>query len=506
MATLAGALATNAARCPDRVALVFAGRTYTYRELDAAVNRTAHALVQSGLRKGERILLMSGNSDSFYIAMYATWRVGALVVPVSPASQAPELQYLQEDSGAALLVFDPGVAQTVRVCDALCRSIALGPVDGYADLFELAAFQLNTSPHVEVSENDDAAILYTSGTTGRPKGALFDHHRMVWVGVNAALMLGLRDGDRILHVAPMYHAAELAMMVNGGTQIGATHVVLPRFAPDAVLDALESHKINVFFGVPTMYQLLLRDPSLAGRDLSAWRVGVFGAAPMPASAVQGALAALPHVELIQACGQTEGGPGGIYCSGEEVRARPDASGRRAVLNTEARIVGPDGADVEPGGTGELVIRGETVMKGYWRNPEATAAAVRDGWLHTGDVATIDADDYITLVDRMKDLIISGGRNIYSVEVENALAAHPAVAEIAVVSRKHDDYGETVVAVVNPHQGQSVTLDDLRAFGAARLSGYKLPRELIVRELPRNPSGKVLKHVLRADLEKVQAQP
>jgi acyl-CoA synthetase (AMP-forming)/AMP-acid ligase II len=330
---------------------------------------------------------------------------------------------------------------------------------------------------------------------------LFDHHRILWVGINTSLMLGLRDGDRILHVAPMYHAAELAMLVCGGTLVGTTHVVLPSFAPQTVLDALEQHRITVFFGVPTMYQLLLRDPTLPDRDLAAWRVGLFGAAPMPASAVRAAIAALPHVELIQACGQTEGGPGGIYCAAEEVRARPDASGRSALFNTEARVVDPDGDDVPPGGTGELILRGETVMKQYWRNPTATAETLRGGWLYTGDLATIDRDGYITLVDRMKDMIISGGRNIYSVEVENALAAHPAIAEIAIVARKHEVYGETVVAVVNPLPGQAISLEELRDFGADRLSGYKLPRELILRDLPRTPSGKVLKHMLRADLEK-----
>ena len=277
-------------------------------------------------------------------------------------------------------------------------------------------------------------------------------------------------------------------------------MILSGFAPDAALDARELHRINVFFGVPTMYQLLLRHPGLTARDLSAWRVGVFGAAPMPPSAVEAILEALPQVQLMPACGQTEGGPGGIYATADEVRARPDASGRRALMNTEVRIVDAHGKDVDPGGVGELILRGETVMKEYWRKPEATRDTIRDGWLHTGDVATIDADGYITLVDRMKDMIISGGRNIYSVEVENALAAHPAVAEIAIVSRKHPDYGETVVAIVNPKSGQAISLEGLREFGAERLSAYKLPRELVLRDIPRNPSGKILKHILRADLE------
>ena len=507
MATIPGTLAVGAVRHPDRAAVVFGERSHSYAGLDGAVNRAAHALGAAGLRKGDRMLLMSGNSDRFIIALYAALRLGALVVPVNPASAAPELLHILDDSGASLLVFGDTAQSVVRAAGGVlagalaCPPVALDPVEGYQSLAALAADRSAAPPRVDVAESDDALILYTSGTTGRPKGALFDHHRIVWVGINTALMLGLRDGDRILHVAPMYHAAELAMLVNGGSLVGATHVVLPSFAPQTVLDALEGHRINVFFGVPTMYQLLLRDPSLPDRDLAAWRVGLFGAAPMPASAVRATSAALPHVELIQACGQTEGGPGGIYCTAGEVRARPGASGRSALFNTQAKVVDPDGGDVPPGGTGELIIRGETVMKEYWRNPAATAETLRDGWLHTGDLATIDTDGYITLVDRMKDMIISGGRNIYSVEVENALAAHPAIAEIAIVARRHEEYGETVVAVVNPMPGQTISLDELREFGAGRLSGYKLPRELIVRPLPRNPSGKVLKHVLRADIEK-----
>jgi len=483
---------------------VFGERSYSYRDLDVEVNRTARALGEAGLRKGDRMVLMSANSDAFYIALYAAWRLGALGVPANPAAAAAELQYLLDDSQAAALVFGAGAADAVGKCaeaaSLVSRPIALGPIEGYPELSVLAASQPDTPPTVDVVESDDAALLYTSGTTGRPKGALFDHHRILWVGLNAALILGMRDGDRVLHVAPMYHAADLAMLVVGGTQVGATHVVLPAFNPDAVLDALEKQSINVFFGVPAMYQLLLAHPGLATRDLSEWRVGIFGAAPMPASAVQAALEALPDLELIQACGQTEGGPGGIYATAKEVRERPDASGRLALFNTEARVVDNDGNDVAPGETGELIIRGETVMKGYWQNPEATAETVRGGWLHTGDVARIDADGYITLVDRMKDMIISGGRNIYSVEVENELAGHPAIAEIAVISRPHPVYGETVVAIVNLRPGQALTLEELREFGAGRLSAYKLPRELVVRSIPRNPSGKVLKHVLRADLQ------
>ena len=262
-----------------------------------------------------------------------------------------------------------------------------------------------------VSETDDALILYTSGTTGRPKGALFDHHRVMWAGFTFVASCGMRAGDRFLHVAPLYHAAELGIMLIPGTMIGAKHVILPRFDPATVLDTLESERITMFFGVPTMYQFLLRLPDLADRDLSCWRTGLFGAAPMPASAVEQLVTALPQVSFIQLCGQTEGGPGGVYCDVEQVKARPDASGRQALPFTEARVADPEGRDVGPGGVGELLLRGESVMKGYWNKPAETAEALRDGWLHTGDLARVDADGYLTLVDRLKDMIITGGHNV-----------------------------------------------------------------------------------------------
>jgi acyl-CoA synthetase (AMP-forming)/AMP-acid ligase II len=218
---------------------------------------------------------------------------------------------------------------------------------------------------------------------------------------------------------------------------------------------------------------------------------------MPPAAVEALVAALPHVEFMQLCGQTEAGPGGIYLTADQVRRRPDASGRQPLPLTEVRVVDPAGAEVAAGEVGEIVLRGETVMKGYWNDPEATAGTIRDGWLHTGDLALVDADGYITVVDRLKDMIITGGRNVYSVEVESVVAAHPAVQDAAVVSRPHPDYGESVVAVVTPKEGAEVSLADVREFCTGKLAGYKIPHDLVVAPIPRNASGKVLKHELRA---------
>ncbi|SFN18489.1 fatty-acyl-CoA synthase/feruloyl-CoA synthase [Pseudonocardia ammonioxydans] len=516
MTTLAGVLARTARRCPDRIAVQFGDVALTYAELDREVDALAAELAGRGLAQGDRMLLLAGNSDAFVVAVYAGLRLGAIVVPINPRSAPTEIDYLATDTGARLLLFGPEVADGVRAWHSLpdrtgeAEPLALGAVEGYDDVRSAArdhAARKHAArghaarpAHVEVSEDDDALIIYTSGTTGRPKGALFDHRRVLWVGINTSIGMGLRDGERMLHVAPLYHAASLNMLLLNGMMLGATHVILPAFEPATVADTLARERITFFFGVPTMYTHLLRLPDLADRDLSRLRICLYGAAPMPAHTAEALVAALPDAWIVQACGQTEGGPGGILLHHDDVVARPEASGRVAVPNTEVRIVDPSGNDVEPGGVGEMIMRGESMMKGYWRKPEATAETVRDGWVHTGDLARIDEDGYITLVDRLKDLIITGGANVYSAEVEGVLAAHPAVGDLAVVGRRNEEYGEIVVAVVDLAPGASLTLDELREYGRTQLSGYKLPRELTIGAVPRNPSGKILKHRLRVDLD------
>lgn len=487
MPTIAGTLRSTANRVPDADALQFGDRTRTYRELDQEVDRYAGALRDLGVRRGDRVCLMSGNSDLFVLAFYAVHRLGAVFVPVNPASAPPEVAYLVEDSGADVLL----VAAALR--DRVPGHVSATTLD------ELAAAAAVATPYdgtVEVAESDDALILYTSGTTGQPKGALFDHHRSMMVAMSLMPSLGMKAGDRFLHVAPLYHAAELAIMLVPGTVIGAKHVVLAGFDPVAVLDVMERERITMFFGVPTMFQLMMRTPGAGDRDLSAWRTGLFGAAPMPAHAVAQMVETWPQVEFLQLCGQTEAGPSGIYLTHDQVVARPDASGRQGVVFTECRVVDDRFEDVAPGETGELLLRGETVMKGYWNKPAETAAAFHDGWLRTGDVARLDADGYLTLVDRLKDMIITGGRNVYSIEVENAIASHPAVADAAVVARGHEEFGESIVAVVTLAEGGTLTLEELREHCRSRIADYKLPHHLVVAAIPRNASGKILKHQLR----------
>jgi acyl-CoA synthetase (AMP-forming)/AMP-acid ligase II len=499
MPSIPDTLRTTAARCPDREALVFGGRRRTYRELHQEVERTAAALAARGIAAGDRVLLMSPNSDAFVIAAYAVLRTGALLVPANPRNAPPEVAHLVTDSGAAALLYAPELEDVVTA--GVKQSGVTGPSPlllSLPSLAELAAGEHPPVTHVP-AEADDALLLYTSGTTGAAKGALFDHHRALWVAINIIGTAGYREGDRTMHVAPLYHSAQLTLILFAGTMLAMTHVVVPAFDPAEVAALIERERVSVFFGVPTMYQFMLRLPDFAERDFSAWRVGMFGAAPMPAEAVRALSAALPGVELYQLCGQTEAGPGGIYSGPEDVRARPDASGRYAIPSTEARIVTADGADVAPGEVGELVLRGETIMKCYWNRPEATADTIRDGWLHTGDLAVVDADGYITLVDRLKDMIITGGRNVYSVEVENALAGHPGLLDVAVIGVPHPDYGESILAVIVPAEGAEVTVEDLREWARGRIADYKAPHAVVVHPIPRNPSGKIQKHLLRAEL-------
>lgn len=500
MATLGGALALNARRHPEKIALIFGEITYSYEQLAARIDQYAHALAAQGVGKGDRVALLSPNSDAYILGLYGAFRLGAIAVPLNPRVPARELHYLLEDSGATMLLYSEDLAPAVAglaELEPLTTTLKTLVLDESASdgIARSADTMPTTAPEVEVAEDDDCIILYTSGTTGRPKGALFDHHRMLWVG-NSIAALGMNIFDRNLHVAPMYHCAELALFVMSGFMLGTTHVVLPAFEPDAVLDALEKHRITVFLGVPTMYQLLLQHPELGTRDLSAWRLGFFGAAPMPPSAVKRLTDTLPDVDFFQLCGQTEGGPTGIFLTPDEVRERPETTGRMSITNAETRIVDDEGVDTAVGEPGEIIYRGETIMKGYWNKPEATAETLRDGWLHSGDVAVRDAEGYITIVDRMKDMIITGGRNVYSVEVEQALAGHPDVADVAIVGQPHEMFGEMIIAVVTPVEGREVTLESLCEFGARHIADYKLPRELITRPIPRNPSGKVLKHVLR----------
>ncbi|WP_027364087.1 long-chain-fatty-acid--CoA ligase [Desulfotruncus alcoholivorax] len=500
---IGGMLARNARRHPIKEALVYGDKRYTYAELNLEVNRLANALLVLGLSKGEKVALMMQNSDRYIIAFMAAMKVGAVVVPVNFRLATPEVEYIINHSDSVVFFFDPEYDQMVASLKGkitgVRQLISAGQSENSAEAMEWDDLMTNAStsePGVLVEEWDDCEILYTSGTTGRPKGALFDHHRILHVGMVMVVHMGVNPGDRLLHLAPLFHSAQLNLFLVSGMYVGATHVVLRVFEPNTVLETLEKEKITLFFGVPTMYNFMLQVPDFESFNLgSVTRYG-YGAAPMPAELVRQALTKFSTDQFYNLCGLTEGGPGGILL-GPEDQLRKPGSGGKAIISTEARVVDDAGNDISPGQVGEFIIRGETIMKCYYKNPEATAETLRNGWLHTGDLATIDDEGYITLVDRKKDMIITGGENVYSTEVEQVLYQHPGVLEAAVIGLPHPVWGETVTAVICAKPGNILAEEELKAFCTSRLADYKIPRIYkFIEVLPRNASGKVLKRVLR----------
>jgi fatty-acyl-CoA synthase/feruloyl-CoA synthase len=325
-----------------RDAVVTESRTWTWSELSQEIGAAAAALRATGVRKGDRMAILADNSAEFVIAAHAASRLGLIVVPVNTRLAQPEISFILSDCGATLLAFAPArEADAEAAAVAGVRLISLGPSGRHPNVLDNdhgGSFDENVA-----DERDDAFILYTSGTTGKPKGSLMDHHRAVWAAMAQIVSLGLRDGDRYLHLAPMYHSGGTTFL-NATTLLGGTHVITPKFDARSVLDLVERHRINWLFGVPTMYQQILRCVSESSPDLSSWRIGVFGAAPMPASAVEQLITTFPNVHFFQQCGQTEAGPTGIYSTMDQIRARPDSSGHVAQNFIEARVVDEFGVD------------------------------------------------------------------------------------------------------------------------------------------------------------------
>ncbi|WP_221566557.1 class I adenylate-forming enzyme family protein [Alkalihalobacillus sp. TS-13] len=503
-------LSRNATRLPNKEAIVCEGRSFTYSELNREVNRLANGFIARGLSKGDKVAMMMKNSDQFVMVFYALMKAGAVAVPINFRLTASEVEYLLNDSDAKMVVFDEEFAEVMHRACKETPMVELKICAGkkaFADqlLLDSILSSDDCNPDVEVLESDDCEILYTSGTTGRPKGALFDHHRVFHVGINLTAMMGLTVEDRVIHIAPLYHCAQLNLFMVLSTFLGCTQVIYQDFDPVQTLKAFEEHRISVFFGVPTMYNFFLQVPNGKEFDLSSVRKCAYGAAPMPLSLLEKSMDLFSHKQFYNLCGLTEGGPGGV-CLTPSRHLDKIGAGGTPIPNTEVRVVDETGEDVATGQIGEFIIRGETVMKEYYNKSEETQETFRDGWLYTGDLATMDEEGYITLVDRKKDMIISGGENVYSTEVEQAIYAHPDVLETAVIGIPHEVWGETVAAVIVPQKEAVINPEEIKAFCREKLAGYKVPRMFYqMEQLPRNASGKVLKFQLRKHYIEQQAK-
>jgi acyl-CoA synthetase (AMP-forming)/AMP-acid ligase II len=491
---------------PDRIATVDAA---TGRERDFAghvdrVARLAGGLRSLGIEPGDRIAMYAPNSDRFLEhAMAVPW-ADAVLAPVNTRWAEPEVAHSLNDCDARVLIVDDTFAPAVPAVRERCPGVKhvvhagdgptpQGCVD-YEDLVEASA------PVPDARRGGDAlaALFYTGGTTGRAKGVMLSHANLLTSALGCvASGFMATPGGTFLHAAPMFHLGDLAHWVMQSLT-GNTQVTVPGYDPATLPDAVARHGVTDLFLVPTMLRILLDHPDFDPAALAGLRRLVYAAAPMPAELLDRTSAVLPHVELAQAYGMTELSPAVTLLGPADHDGARRYSAGRAAAHSEVRVVTPDGATAPPGTVGEITSRGGHVMLGYWDQPELTAESVRDGWMHTGDAGYLDETGYLYVVDRIKDMIITGGENVYSAEVENVLHEHPLVATCAVVGVPDERYGERVHAVVVAVPGQRVDPAELDAHVRARLANYKVPRGYdFLDELPLSGAGKVLKHELRA---------
>jgi acyl-CoA synthetase (AMP-forming)/AMP-acid ligase II len=496
----------------SREAVVEGPLRLSYAEVAERVARLAGALAASGLEPGARCGIVMLNSHRYLEAYFAVELAGGVAVPINHRLVPPEVAFILNDAEATHLIVDgrhQAVWQAVRAdVPSLRTTVVAGDgspaPDGALD-YETALRQAEplTGPRRDWREDDLLQLYYTSGTTGRPKGVMLTQGNVVANARHAIMTLHFDERDTWIHATPMFHLAD-AWACWTVAWVGGRHVFLPEFTPAGYLAAVERERVTASLLVPTMINAIVNAPELGRHDLGSLRLLAFGASPMPVDRLRAAMDALPRARLMQLYGMTETAPfatGIAYdrdlLDGSETAQRRLGSCGREILGVRARVVRDDGSDIAPGEVGEIVMRGPNVMAGYWRRPDATAETLRDGWLHSGDMATVDDEGYISIVDRRKDMIITGGENVYSTEVENALYEHPAVLEAAVIGIPDPYWGERVHAVIVARPGQSATADEIGAFCRTLIAAYKIPRSVeFVDALPKTGSGKIQKAELR----------
>lgn len=486
---------------------------YTYREWSEQVNRLANALMNEGVKKGDRVSTFMFNTEELGTAFFACAKIGAIFNPINFRLMSEEVAFILSDAEPKVVLFEKALEPVITAIEQRFPDMAFWFIDEdapeYAASYKAKVAAASTKEvQVEVNENDLYAFIYTSGTTGRPKGVMHNHRNMVDQAMLCIAAQKLEKEDVGLVTAPMFHCAELHCAFLPRVNIGAKNVILHQFNPKAILSLIGQEKITKFFAAPTMWNMLLQE-DLSQYDISSLKLGLYGAAPMAPTLVR-ALHDQLGISLIQAYGMTEMGPAITFLlEGEQLRKAGSAG--QAALNHDIRVVRTredapsDPDDVVPvGETGEIIVKGPCMMLGYYNREEATEKVMYKGWYHSGDIGYLDEDGYLFVNDRVDDMIISGGENIYPREVEDVLHSHPGVLDVAVVGQPDDRWGETVTAFV-VKKDPNVTEQELDEFciNSNQLANYKRPRKYLFCEaLPRNASGKIQKFVLRKQLEEL----
>lgn len=486
---------------PDRPALTFEGVTWSFAEMQGRIDRLAAALRGAGVCRGDRVGFLGFNQPAYFELLFAAARLGAIFVPLNFRLTGPELDYIINDAGLHTLVADgPHRPVIDGIRASLCCRLYLsadGAADGWQPLGDFAA-GATPLPSGEPADDDDiAVIMYTSGTTGRPKGVMLTHGNLWWANINAGLSTDISERDVSIVMAPLFHIGGLNVTPLVAWQKGA-HVLLHRaFDPARFIADVGQYRVTTTFAVPAMLLFISQQPDFETADLSSLRLISCGGAPVPEPLLR--LYNARGIPVNQGYGLTETAPAGTFLGEDYALAKLGSAGRPAFF-VDLRIVGEDGrTPLAAGERGEVIMRGPHIMRGYWNKPEATAAAIDpEGWFHSGDIGYLDDEGFLYICDRLKDMIISGGENIYPAEVEAVIYAHPAIAEVAIIGEPDPKWGESVTAIAVLKPGQALDLESLRTCASERLARYKIPTRLeIIDALPRNPAGKVLKFELRA---------
>ncbi|HUM70613.1 MAG TPA: long-chain-fatty-acid--CoA ligase [Chloroflexota bacterium] len=491
------------------IATIDGERQHTWREFADRVARLAGALISLGLKTDDRVAMLALNSDRHLEYYFATIWAGGIFVPLNTRLAPPELGSILSDAGAHILVIDdalqPQLAKIANHTTLPEHIIFAGDGEPVAGLIHHEAFLSAAAPMADANRGGDdvATIIYTGGTTGLPKGVMLTHTNAVSNALSSLAVLYDGEPWTYLHTAPMFHIADIQWNT-GVTMVGGTHVFTRRFVPQETLELISRHQITHMALVPTMINMLCQVSGVEAYDVSSLRKVNFGGSSIAPSVIRRARELFPHCQFIQGYGQTETSPNVAmlldkYNTDEGPFAGKIESAGQPVFAMEVRIVDVNDEEVPHGAIGEITAKGPHVMRGYWNKPEETAHALRGGWMHTGDVGYLDEDGFIFIVDRLKDMIISGGENVYSTEVEHVIYQHTAVADCAVIGIPYEKWGETVHAIVVPKVGFDLTAEEIMAYCRQHIAGYKCPRSVEIRlePLPMSGAGKILKKVLRA---------
>ena len=503
-------LRRSAQRLGAKTALTCGETGWTYAEMNTLCDRLGRGLGKFGVGKGDRVAVLSRNSHSFAALRFALARIGAVMVPINFMLNSDEIRFILASSGATVLAVGPDFVAAAREAsakDCAVRSMVWLPgeepatppagMTTFDDLLDPDASPVS----VYVDNRDLAQIIYTSGTESLPKGAMLSHEAVMWQYVSCVIDGGMAEEDVVLHALPLYHCAQLDVFLGPAVYLGSSNIIIGKPMPDLILSLIAKYGVTSFFAPPTVWIGMLRSPLFDTTDLSSLRKGYYGASIMPVEVLLELQRRLPNVRFWNFYGQTEIAPLATVLKPEDQLRKAGSAGKPA-LNVETRVVNDAMEDVAVGEVGEIVHRSPHLLSGYYNNPEKTAEAFIGGWFHSGDLGVIYPDGYIQLKDRSKDIIISGGENISSIEVEDALYKHPAVANVAVVAKPDVKWGETPCAFVELKPGMNATPEELIAWCRQHLAGFKVPRFIVFSELPKTSTGKIQKFRLREEAKRV----